>query len=221
MYPRVDSTNRLRHLAFVIDGLATAGPPAAAAAAAFAAATALLPAALAAEPGPIDALTFFAPELRDPVLTRDEAVIAACAAGLSHLAGAARGAGAVFRLLGRTDRIPAPLAAPGDGAAGPGPLVGWFLDYGSRDEILRAAGRIPAGAAIDEEGFAALLDTAGIPDPDLVLYVGGDFEPKDFLLWQASYAELWHTPTPWPEFTAPALGDALADFAGRQRRFGG
>ncbi len=66
----------------------------------------------------------------------------------------------------------------------------------------------------------AWLDTAGVPEPDLVILAGGPLEAKDALLWQGSYAEIWHTALPWPEFTPGDLRAAVGDFAERQRRFG-
>ena len=79
--------------------------------------------------------------------------------------------------------------------------------------------RTPARALADGE-LDAWLDTAGIPDPDLLLYVGGSLEPRDALLWQGSYAEISHTPEPMTAFTAAGLRRAVVDYFERQRRFG-
>jgi undecaprenyl diphosphate synthase len=103
------------------------------------------------------------------------------------------------------------------------------VNYGSRAEIIAAARELARDArdgrldpdAIDEEGFAARLDTAGMPDPDLLVRTAGEMRVSNFLLWQISYAELWVTDVCWPEFTEAHLDAALAAFAGRDRRFGG
>jgi undecaprenyl diphosphate synthase len=103
------------------------------------------------------------------------------------------------------------------------------VNYGSRAEIAAAAralaeecasGRLDP-ASITEELLAARLDTAGMPDPDLVIRTAGELRLSNFLLWQSSYAELWVTDTCWPEFTEAHLDDAIRSFAGRERRFGG
>ncbi len=103
------------------------------------------------------------------------------------------------------------------------------INYGARQEIVRAtqrlAQRVQAGAVrpedIDEAVFADHLDTAGHPDPDLMIRTAGEMRLSNFLLWQASYAELWVTDRCWPEFRVPELHAALRDYAGRVRRFGG
>jgi undecaprenyl diphosphate synthase len=103
------------------------------------------------------------------------------------------------------------------------------INYGSRAEIVsavqRLAGEVRTGAIepgqIDEEAVAARLDTAGMPDPDLLIRTAGEMRISNFLLWQISYAELWVTDVPWPEFAEPHLDAAIASFAGRDRRFGG
>jgi undecaprenyl diphosphate synthase len=103
------------------------------------------------------------------------------------------------------------------------------VNYGARGEIARAARRLAddarAGrldpAAIDEEAVAGRLDTAGMPDPDLLIRTAGEMRISNFLLWQISYAELWVTDVCWPDFTEAHLDQALAAFAGRDRRYGG
>jgi undecaprenyl diphosphate synthase len=103
------------------------------------------------------------------------------------------------------------------------------FNYGSRDEIVRAvrraaeavaAGSLRAGE-ITEERFSALLDTAGIPDPDLVIRTSGEQRLSNFLLWQAAYAELVFAPCYWPDFDSDDLDTALEAFHARERRFGG
>ncbi len=102
------------------------------------------------------------------------------------------------------------------------------LSYGGRNEMMRAvralAGKCVAGEldwrALDEEMLAAHLDTAGQPDPDLLIRTGGEHRLSNFLLWQASYSELYFTETMWPDFRKQEFLEALATFGRRQRRFG-
>ncbi len=103
------------------------------------------------------------------------------------------------------------------------------FNYGGRDEIARAARRLALAVrrgdldpeAITAERFAAALDTAGIPDPELVIRTSGELRLSNFLLWQSAYSELVFLPCYWPDFSPDHLADALRDFAGRERRFGG
>ncbi|WP_343078916.1 polyprenyl diphosphate synthase [Ostreiculturibacter nitratireducens] len=103
------------------------------------------------------------------------------------------------------------------------------INYGGRDEIARAARRVAedvaagtlAPEAVDEEAFAARLDTAGLPDPDLVIRTSGETRISNYLLWQSAYAEYEFTPTLWPDFTPGELADILDRFARRERRYGG
>jgi len=103
------------------------------------------------------------------------------------------------------------------------------FNYGARGEITRAARRIArevkAGRldpeAIDEATVAAHLDTAAIPDPDLIVRTSGEVRLSNFLLWQAAYAELVFLPIYWPDFGGDALKVAIEQFATRIRRYGG
>ena len=101
------------------------------------------------------------------------------------------------------------------------------INYGGRDEILRASKRlavkIAAGQITDptEADFAACLDTAGIPDPDLVIRTSGETRTSNFLAWQAAYSEYEFTETLWPDFTPAEMMAILARFGNRERRFGG
>ena len=103
------------------------------------------------------------------------------------------------------------------------------FNYGGRDEIVRAARALAeqarAGALsperIDAELFAAHLDTAGIPDPELVIRTSGEQRLSNFLLWQSAYSEFVFLPCLWPDFTAEHLAEALRLYADRDRRFGG
>ncbi len=103
------------------------------------------------------------------------------------------------------------------------------FNYGSRDEIARAARRLAeavAGGAIspemiDEDAISAELDTAGQPPLDLLIRTGGEQRLSNFLMWQASYTELVFTDTHWPDFGHDHLAAALSEFETRERRFGG
>jgi undecaprenyl diphosphate synthase len=103
------------------------------------------------------------------------------------------------------------------------------FNYGSRDEIIRAAVRIAADVSegrlspedIGAAAFAARLDTAGMPDPDLVIRTSGEQRLSNFLLWQAAYAEFVFMPCLWPDFGREQLIEALSVFGSRERRFGG
>ena len=97
------------------------------------------------------------------------------------------------------------------------------FNYGGRDEVLRAMQRAAAAGGLDamtEAGFAAHLDTAGLPDPDLVIRTSGEHRLSNFLLWQAAYAELYFTDVLWPDFGAEELRAALSEYARRERRYG-
>jgi undecaprenyl diphosphate synthase len=103
------------------------------------------------------------------------------------------------------------------------------INYGGRTELADAcrllAERVRRGElaaeAIDETAIGAALYTAGMPDPDLLIRTAGEMRVSNFLLWQISYAELWVTDKCWPDFNAELLQQALRDYAGRTRRFGG
>jgi undecaprenyl diphosphate synthase len=103
------------------------------------------------------------------------------------------------------------------------------FNYGGRDEIVRAARNaakdIAAGRldpeALTAETFSTYLDTAEIPDPDLVIRTSGEIRLSNFLPWQAAYSELVFLPCYWPDFGRADLAEALRAFAQRERRFGG
>lgn len=102
------------------------------------------------------------------------------------------------------------------------------IDYGGRDELTRAvravAARVSDGelepAAIDAEVLGAALDTAALPDPDLIIRTSGEYRVSNFLLWQGVYAEFDFPATAWPDFTVADLAGAVARFRSRRRRFG-
>ena len=101
------------------------------------------------------------------------------------------------------------------------------INYGGRDELLRASKRLAARIARgeitepSEADLAACLDTAGHPDPDLVIRTSGETRTSNFLPWQAAYSEYEFTPTLWPDFTPGHLAEILDRFGLRDRRFGG
>lgn len=99
------------------------------------------------------------------------------------------------------------------------------LNYGGRAEIVSAVRRILKGGPmgprdLDEDRFAGFLDTAGIPDPDLLIRTSGELRVSNFLLWQIAYSEIWITPVLWPDFRRRDLFRAIVDFQKRDRRFG-
>ncbi len=102
------------------------------------------------------------------------------------------------------------------------------LSYGGRNELVRATRRLAREVAagrldpetIDETRLASALDTAGLPDPDLLIRTSGETRISNFLLWQAAYAEFVFLEVLWPDFSAAHLRAALAEFARRERRFG-
>ena len=102
------------------------------------------------------------------------------------------------------------------------------MSYGGRWDIVQAAQSIARECAsgrirpeeLTEDGFAARLSLAGIPEPDLFIRTGGEQRVSNFLLWDLAYAELYFTPKLWPDFALSDLEEALAYFAARERRFG-
>lgn len=103
------------------------------------------------------------------------------------------------------------------------------LNYGSRDEMMRAVKRmaadLKAGAItedqITEETFAGYLDTADLPDPDLLIRTSGEQRLSNFLLWQLAYSEFYFTQVPWPDFDDAELKKAVEAYNNRERRYGG
>ena len=95
------------------------------------------------------------------------------------------------------------------------------LNYGSQQEIARAAAKAAAIGEVTEKTIAAHLDTVELPPLDLLIRTSGEVRLSNFLLWQAAYAEMLFVDTLWPDFTPSMLLQALDDFARRERRFGG
>ena len=103
------------------------------------------------------------------------------------------------------------------------------LNYGSRDEMLRAMKKmytdIKTGKlsehAVTEEVFSGYLDTADLPDPDLLIRTSGEQRLSNYLLWQLAYSEFYFTDVPWPDFDEEELKKAVAAYQNRERRYGG
>jgi len=96
------------------------------------------------------------------------------------------------------------------------------LNYGSRDEIVRAVNKVVENnLEINEQNINNNLDTANIPDVDMLVRTSGEIRISNYLLWQCAYSEMFFTPTYWPEFDSNELDDLISDFNKRERRFGG
>jgi len=139
-----------------------------------------------------------------------------------------------FRHIGRREGLPETVLKQLDAAAQAtahctGMYLCLALNYGSRYEMLdvirRIAGRAAAGRLrpddVDEALISDMLDTAGVPDPDLLIRTSGELRLSNFLLWQLSYAEFHVSDAYWPDFTEEDFRKALRAYASRCRRFGG
>ncbi len=138
-----------------------------------------------------------------------------------------------FSVIGDVQRLPAAILEEVEKTiaatnACNGMNLTFALSYGSRQEIVDAAralaldvsaGRL-AAADINEDAFAAKLQTSHMRDPDLIIRTSGEFRLSNFMLWQAAYSELYVTQTLWPEFDQDELLSALRHYASRERRFG-
>lgn len=142
--------------------------------------------------------------------------------------------GVRLQIIGDRTRLPGDIVsaiAEAEAATADGGRihVNIALSYGARDEIVAAAKALAAAVAagevaldaVDDAAFAARLETAGQPDPDLVIRTSGEKRLSNFLLWQAAYAELVFLDTYWPDFDARDFNAALEAFQGRERRYGG
>lgn len=118
----------------------------------------------------------------------------------------------IEELIGKLER---------DSAAGTKGTLMVALNYGSRDELVRAVNAaVKGGITVDEEKLSALLYTAGAPDPDLIIRTGGEKRLSNFLLYQAAYSELFFTDTLWPDFSPAEFDGIIEEFSHRTRRFG-
>ena len=138
------------------------------------------------------------------------------------------------RMIGRRGGIPDQVLRELDktvemSQSNQGMWLNLAINYGGRAEIVDAVRVIAADTAagalapseIDEQSISDRLYTAGLADPDLLIRTAGELRISNFLLWQISYAEIWVTDRCWPEFDEAALHEAIGDFAGRNRKFGG
>jgi undecaprenyl diphosphate synthase len=139
-----------------------------------------------------------------------------------------------LRVIGSEDGVPADLVtllreAVVLTAGNTGLQLIIAFNYGARDEIVRAAQRLARRVKLGEltpeditqEMFAAQFDTAGIPDPDLIIRTSGEQRISNFLLWQCAYSEFLFVDNFWPDFTRQTLESAIAAYRQRERRFGG
>jgi undecaprenyl diphosphate synthase len=138
------------------------------------------------------------------------------------------------RVIGERDGLPGDIRrlieeAEGTTVGNRGMQLVVAFNYGSRDEIVRAIRRIAervasggmAPQAIDHASVEEALDTAGIPDPDLIIRTSGEQRISNFLLWQAAYSEFVFSEVMWPDFGDAEFDAALNEFASRERRYGG
>ena len=138
-----------------------------------------------------------------------------------------------LRCIGDIDKLPdgsraALLAALKDTSGNCDMVLNLALSYGARDELTRAVRKLASACRdgrIDPEQISAedieeQLDTAGLPDPDLLIRTGGEARLSNFLLWQASYAEIYFTDIMWPDFRRDQFIRAIREYQQRERRFG-
>jgi len=139
--------------------------------------------------------------------------------------------GVRIRVLGELDRFPKDIAEASkdwiESSKDNNKLTVTFaLNYGGRDEVIRAVNRFLAakgtepGLQLGPDELGEYLDTAGMPDPDLIIRPGGQLRLSGFMPWQSVYAELYFTDTLMPDFTTEQFDAALADYQARDRRFG-
>ena len=138
-----------------------------------------------------------------------------------------------LRAIGRLERLEPVVRKELEDAcaltsSGTGMILNLAISYGGRDELCDAAAAIcrevQAGKyscdEIDDKLMTAHLDTAGLPDPDIMIRTGGEYRISNFLLWQLAYAELYFSDTLWPDFSKEELLRIINDFQQRERRFG-
>ncbi|MCD6151711.1 MAG: isoprenyl transferase [Deltaproteobacteria bacterium] len=138
-----------------------------------------------------------------------------------------------LRAIGHLHRLEPPVFAEleqrmDETSSCTGMVLNLALSYGSRDEMVDAMKRfyqeVETGNTsvpeLNPEILNHYLDTAGLPDPDIILRTGGEYRLSNFLLWQAAYAELYFTETLWPDFSETEMENILLDYQHRERRFG-
>ena len=139
-----------------------------------------------------------------------------------------------FSMIGRREGLPADVLAEVDRTVdlsrdNTGMMLCLAVNYGSRGELIDAfktlARQVQTGdldpGQINESTISGALYTSGMPDPDLLIRTAGEMRVSNYLLWQISYAEIWVTQKCWPDFDRSTLHQAFADYASRERRFGG
>ncbi len=139
-----------------------------------------------------------------------------------------------LKVIGRLSELPSPVRRELENgikatSENHGLILNLALNYGGRIDILDGVRKlikdIQKGECtledLDEELFSRYLYTSGLPDPDLLIRTAGEMRVSNFLLWQISYAEIWVTPTYWPDFHRANLLQAIVDYQTRERRFGG
>ena len=141
--------------------------------------------------------------------------------------------GVRLQIIGRIEELPPDVqtelaSAISRTSSNTGLTLTVALNYGGRSEIVDAVNRAMADARdkgvesrLDESSFERYLYTAGLPDPDLLIRTSGEFRVSNFLLWQIAYTEIWVTEKFWPDFREADLLEAMLDYQGRERRFGG
>ncbi len=138
-----------------------------------------------------------------------------------------------IRIMGQLDRLPDDIqhklsTAMETTRENTSLILNIALSYGGRQDILSAALRLADALrkgdldpqAVDETLFSSMLDTAELPDPDLLIRTGGEMRISNFLLWQCAYSEFYFTDILWPDFDDEAIMVAIDDYKSRQRRFG-
>ena len=138
-----------------------------------------------------------------------------------------------LQVMGRLDDLPAPVREVIEEtreylSGSTGLLLNLALSYSGRVELVDAVRALLQQHArhpfrpdqVDESMLASRLYTAGLPDPDLLIRTSGELRVSNFMLWQLAYTELWITETLWPDFRRRHLYEAVADYQGRERRFG-
>jgi undecaprenyl diphosphate synthase len=134
--------------------------------------------------------------------------------------------GVKFSHSGRRDRIPQSLRdviieTERDTARGQAFTLHLAIDYGGRDEVMRAVRKLPDAEDATEDMIRAHLDHPELSDMDLIIRTSGEQRTSNFFLWQSSYAEWFFVPKHFPELSSGDIDTCLTDFAGRERRFGG
>jgi undecaprenyl diphosphate synthase len=183
----------------------------------------------------VEAVTLYSFSMENWKRPRDEvdALMALCVTYLDGEMEALQRERICFRVIGSREGLPTEVLGAIDRvtaatASNTGATLCLAINYGSRAEIAGAARAIAADVAagrldpalVDEAAVASRLDTAGLPDPDLLIRTAGERRLSNFLLWQLSYAEIYVTPVYWPDFTIQELHKAVREYAGRDRRFG-